>query len=145
MGGGTLRWMAPELLLDEEPPQRNLKTDIYALGMVSVFFTFVISNAFLNLSTKTFLVSTSNAFHTVLYRDFLQETITNAHPYSECRHDHQIYRRLSRKEHPQKSGVHFPDNDRRMKFLNCSWIQKMNPEVLLRWEQYFVYRVHVYS
>ncbi|KAL5640213.1 hypothetical protein ACGC1H_007479 [Rhizoctonia solani] len=108
MGGGTLRWMAPELLLDEEPPQRNLKTDIYALGMVS-------------------------------------ETITNAHPYSECRHDHQIYRRLSRKEHPQKSGVHFPDNDRRMKFLNCSWIQKMNPEVLLRWEQYFVYRVHVYS
>ncbi|KAL5640215.1 hypothetical protein ACGC1H_007479 [Rhizoctonia solani] len=126
MGGGTLRWMAPELLLDEEPPQRNLKTDIYALGM-------------------TFLVSTSNAFHTVLYRDFLQETITNAHPYSECRHDHQIYRRLSRKEHPQKSGVHFPDNDRRMKFLNCSWIQKMNPEVLLRWEQYFVYRVHVYS
>ncbi|KAL5640212.1 hypothetical protein ACGC1H_007479 [Rhizoctonia solani] len=121
MGGGTLRWMAPELLLDEEPPQRNLKTDIYALGMVSVFFTFVISNAFLNLSTKTFLVSTSNAFHTVLYRDFLQETITNAHPYSECRHDHQIYRRLSRKEHPQKSGVHFPDNDRRMKFLNW-WV-----------------------
>ncbi|EUC57325.1 tyrosine kinase domain protein, partial [Rhizoctonia solani AG-3 Rhs1AP] len=59
MGGGTLRWMAPELLLDEEPPQRNLKTDIYALGM-------------------TFL-----------------ETITNAHPYSECRHDHQIYRKLS--------------------------------------------------
>ncbi|KAL5640216.1 hypothetical protein ACGC1H_007480 [Rhizoctonia solani] len=35
MGGGTLRWMAPELLLDEMPPQRDMKTDIYALGMPS--------------------------------------------------------------------------------------------------------------
>ncbi|KAF8594402.1 WD40 repeat-like protein [Ceratobasidium sp. AG-I] len=37
-GGGTLRWMAPELALhgedDESPPvSRNTKTDIYALGM----------------------------------------------------------------------------------------------------------------
>ncbi|KAL5632372.1 hypothetical protein ACGC1H_005367 [Rhizoctonia solani] len=36
MGGGTLRWMAPELVLDSEAiHQRNKKTDIYALGMVS--------------------------------------------------------------------------------------------------------------
>ncbi|CUA67419.1 Tyrosine-protein kinase JAK2 [Rhizoctonia solani] len=75
MGGGTLRWMAPELLLDEEPPQRNLKTDIYALGM-------------------TFL-----------------ETITNAHPYSECQHDHQIYRKLWRKEHPKRSEKYFPNTE----------------------------------
>ncbi|KEP54228.1 tyrosine kinase family catalytic domain protein [Rhizoctonia solani 123E] len=33
MGGGTLRWMAPELLLDETPLQRDMKTDIYALGV----------------------------------------------------------------------------------------------------------------
>ncbi|CUA67422.1 Serine/threonine-protein kinase PAK 6 [Rhizoctonia solani] len=31
--GGTLRWMAPELVLEEKPPRRNSKTDIYALGM----------------------------------------------------------------------------------------------------------------
>ncbi|CAE6481291.1 unnamed protein product [Rhizoctonia solani] len=75
MGGGTLRWMAPELLLDEEPQQRNLKTDIYALGM-------------------TFL-----------------ETITNAHPYSECQLDHQIYRKLLCREHPKRSEEHFPDTE----------------------------------
>ncbi|EUC67019.1 tyrosine kinase domain protein [Rhizoctonia solani AG-3 Rhs1AP] len=33
VGGGTLRWMAPELVLEENPPQRNTKTDVYALGM----------------------------------------------------------------------------------------------------------------
>ncbi|CAE6425524.1 unnamed protein product [Rhizoctonia solani] len=75
MGGGTLRWMAPELVLEEKPPQRNSKTDIYALGM-------------------TFL-----------------ETITNAHPYTECRHDNQIYRKLAREEHPQRSEVYFPDTN----------------------------------
>ncbi|KAF8601639.1 kinase-like protein [Ceratobasidium sp. AG-I] len=37
-GGGTVRWMAPELILLEEgedapPPTRNAKTDVYALGM----------------------------------------------------------------------------------------------------------------
>ncbi|CAE6475567.1 unnamed protein product [Rhizoctonia solani] len=34
-GGGSLRWMAPELLLatDENPAERNKQTDIYALGM----------------------------------------------------------------------------------------------------------------
>ncbi|CAE6504922.1 unnamed protein product [Rhizoctonia solani] len=74
MGGGTLRWMAPELVVDEEPPQRNRKTDIYALGM-------------------TFL-----------------ETITNAHPYSECR-DTQIYRKLARQEHPKRSEEYFPDTE----------------------------------
>ncbi|CUA67421.1 Ephrin type-A receptor 6 [Rhizoctonia solani] len=42
MGGGTYRWMAPELLLDEDPPQRNTKTDIYALGMT---FLETITNA----------------------------------------------------------------------------------------------------
>ncbi|KAF9952696.1 hypothetical protein BGZ70_000535, partial [Mortierella alpina] len=31
-GGGTLQWMAPELLLD--PPQYTGKSDVYALGMV---------------------------------------------------------------------------------------------------------------
>ncbi|CAE6466316.1 unnamed protein product [Rhizoctonia solani] len=72
MGGGTLRWMAsaPELLLEEEPPERGMKTDIYALGM-------------------TFL-----------------ETMTNAHPYAECR-DNQIYRRLARQEHPKRPEEHF--------------------------------------
>ncbi|CAE6476285.1 unnamed protein product [Rhizoctonia solani] len=38
MGGGTLRWMAPELVIDEEPVERNKRTDIYALGM-----TFLVS------------------------------------------------------------------------------------------------------
>ncbi|CAE6446832.1 unnamed protein product [Rhizoctonia solani] len=39
MGGGTPRWMAPELALDEEGNhQRNKRTDIYALGM-----TFLVS------------------------------------------------------------------------------------------------------
>ncbi|KAF8601674.1 kinase-like protein [Ceratobasidium sp. AG-I] len=38
LGGGTVRWMAPELLLleeDEDAPQptRTMKTDVYALGM----------------------------------------------------------------------------------------------------------------
>ncbi|CUA75625.1 hypothetical protein RSOLAG22IIIB_05990 [Rhizoctonia solani] len=34
MGGGTFRWMAPELILDlEGDQQRNKRTDIYALGM----------------------------------------------------------------------------------------------------------------
>ncbi|KAH7338825.1 kinase-like domain-containing protein [Rhizoctonia solani] len=43
-GGGTLRWMAPELVLatDENPPQRNMGTDIYALGMT---FLEIITNA----------------------------------------------------------------------------------------------------
>ena len=31
-GGGTLQWMAPELLQD--PPQHTAKSDVYALGMV---------------------------------------------------------------------------------------------------------------
>ncbi|CUA78526.1 hypothetical protein RSOLAG22IIIB_13199 [Rhizoctonia solani] len=39
LGGGTLRWMAPELALDSEGDhQRNKQTDIYALGM-----TFLVS------------------------------------------------------------------------------------------------------
>ncbi|KAG8688616.1 hypothetical protein FRC11_005138 [Ceratobasidium sp. 423] len=38
IGGGTRRWMAPELLMNEKPPQRNKTTDIYALGM-----TFLVS------------------------------------------------------------------------------------------------------
>ncbi|CAE6505494.1 unnamed protein product [Rhizoctonia solani] len=38
MGGGTLRWMAPELLLDKDPPQRNVKTDIYALAMTFLIY-----------------------------------------------------------------------------------------------------------
>ncbi|CAE6410800.1 unnamed protein product [Rhizoctonia solani] len=33
MGGGTARWMAPELLLEETPCQRSKETDIYSLGM----------------------------------------------------------------------------------------------------------------
>ncbi|GAB1519817.1 hypothetical protein RhiTH_002887 [Rhizoctonia solani] len=35
LGGGTLRWMAPELVIpdDEAPCQRNKKTDVYSLGM----------------------------------------------------------------------------------------------------------------
>ncbi|CAE7065459.1 unnamed protein product [Rhizoctonia solani] len=74
-GGGTLRWMAPELVVEAEPPQRNPKTDIYALGM-------------------TFL-----------------ETMTNTHPFCECRHDNQIYSKLARKEHPKRSEEYFPDND----------------------------------
>ncbi|CAE6395557.1 unnamed protein product [Rhizoctonia solani] len=73
MGGGTLRWMAPELLLDEACPQRNIKTDIYALGM-------------------TFL-----------------ETMTNAHPYTECWHNHQILNKLLRRQHPKRSAEYFPD------------------------------------
>ncbi|CAE6476293.1 unnamed protein product [Rhizoctonia solani] len=34
-GGGTLRWMAPELVLatDEDPTERSKQTDVYALGM----------------------------------------------------------------------------------------------------------------
>ncbi|KDN44814.1 hypothetical protein RSAG8_05287, partial [Rhizoctonia solani AG-8 WAC10335] len=34
-GGGTLRWMAPELVLatDEDPAERSKQTDVYALGM----------------------------------------------------------------------------------------------------------------
>ncbi|KAF8746899.1 Histone deacetylase (HDAC) interacting, partial [Rhizoctonia solani] len=32
-GGGTLRWMAPELLMSEDLVERNKFTDIYALGM----------------------------------------------------------------------------------------------------------------
>ncbi|EUC56081.1 tyrosine kinase domain protein, partial [Rhizoctonia solani AG-3 Rhs1AP] len=32
-GGGTLRWMAPELLIDDNS-RRNKETDMYALGMV---------------------------------------------------------------------------------------------------------------
>ncbi|CAE6383470.1 unnamed protein product [Rhizoctonia solani] len=36
LGGGTLRWMAPELVIDEEPTERNTKTDIYALGMETI-------------------------------------------------------------------------------------------------------------
>ncbi|CAE6462494.1 unnamed protein product [Rhizoctonia solani] len=32
-GGGTLRWMAPELLISENPVERSKFTDIYALGM----------------------------------------------------------------------------------------------------------------
>ncbi|CAE6504931.1 unnamed protein product [Rhizoctonia solani] len=75
MGGGTLRWMAPELFLEEVPPQRNTKTDIYALGM-------------------TFL-----------------ETITNDHPYSDCQHDSQIYRKLSGKEHPKRPEAYLPDTE----------------------------------
>ncbi|CAE6396175.1 unnamed protein product, partial [Rhizoctonia solani] len=42
MGGGTLRWMAPELVVDEEPTDRNTRTDIYALGMT---FLETITNA----------------------------------------------------------------------------------------------------
>ncbi|KAH7338808.1 kinase-like domain-containing protein [Rhizoctonia solani] len=76
MGGGTLRWMAPELVIDEEPIERNKMTDIYALGM-------------------TFL-----------------ETITGAFPYSECHRDAQIYGKLARREHPKRSGEHFPANVR---------------------------------
>lgn len=33
IGGGTLRWMAPELVILEPSHQRNKRTDIYALGM----------------------------------------------------------------------------------------------------------------
>ncbi|KAF8592865.1 kinase-like protein [Ceratobasidium sp. AG-I] len=38
-GGGTLRWMAPELLIraedeDSPPASRSMETDVYALGMV---------------------------------------------------------------------------------------------------------------
>ncbi|KAF8599437.1 hypothetical protein BDV93DRAFT_560381 [Ceratobasidium sp. AG-I] len=38
VGGGTLRWMAPELLKsteheDSSPAVRNMQTDVYALGM----------------------------------------------------------------------------------------------------------------
>ncbi|ELU40303.1 Pkinase domain-containing protein [Rhizoctonia solani AG-1 IA] len=35
-GGGTLRWMAPELLISENPVERSKFTDIYALGMETV-------------------------------------------------------------------------------------------------------------
>ncbi|CAE6535718.1 unnamed protein product [Rhizoctonia solani] len=35
VGGGTIRWMAPELVV-ETSYQRSKETDIYALGMVSV-------------------------------------------------------------------------------------------------------------
>ncbi|CAE6512592.1 unnamed protein product [Rhizoctonia solani] len=50
LGGGTLRWMAPELLatpnIESGPPKRNKQTDIYALGM-----TFLVRN----MRTETFV------------------------------------------------------------------------------------------
>ncbi|CAE6480011.1 unnamed protein product [Rhizoctonia solani] len=50
LGGGTLRWMAPELLatpnIESGPPKRNKQTDIYALGM-----TFLVRS----MKTETFV------------------------------------------------------------------------------------------
>ncbi|CUA67407.1 Ephrin type-A receptor 7 [Rhizoctonia solani] len=76
-GGGTLRWMAPELVLatDEAPAERNKHTDVYALAM------------------------------TIL------ETITNNPPYFECRQDHQIYGKHTRREHPKRPMEYFPNTE----------------------------------
>ncbi|CAE6512369.1 unnamed protein product [Rhizoctonia solani] len=48
VGGGTLRWMAPELLLNEDSPEKNKKTDIYSLGM-----TFLVSMARVSNQLRT--------------------------------------------------------------------------------------------
>ncbi|CUA67416.1 Fibroblast growth factor receptor 1 [Rhizoctonia solani] len=81
IGGGTLRWMAPELVIDEdededeeqEAQEKTRQTDVYALGMT------------------------------------LLEIMTNAIPYSECQREPQIIHRLSRKKYPKRPMEHFPE------------------------------------
>ncbi|KAF8602308.1 kinase-like protein [Ceratobasidium sp. AG-I] len=99
-GGGTLRWMAPELLLgtneedDEEdyqlenenengaPLVRNFQTDVYALGMTML------------------------------------ETISGRVPYAEYRRDQGIYRALNKKRPPTRPEE-LANTDRR---ANEMWI-----------------------
>ncbi|KAF8602303.1 kinase-like protein [Ceratobasidium sp. AG-I] len=81
-GGGTLRWMAPELLLgtdDDEnensaPAIRTFRTDIYALGMTML------------------------------------EIISGKVPYAEYRQDQGIYRALGKKKPPTRPEE-FPNTD----------------------------------
>ncbi|CAE6420932.1 unnamed protein product [Rhizoctonia solani] len=78
-GGGTLRWMAPELLIDDNS-RRNKETDMYALGMVGECVTvwyYMLTRAVLplvvldstglsqfasNWSAKSFLWCTGNNY-----------------------------------------------------------------------------------
>ncbi|KAF8596178.1 kinase-like protein, partial [Ceratobasidium sp. AG-I] len=76
VGGGTLRWMAPELLLSSNdeaspPARRTMETDIYALGMLR-------------------------------WPDKEQETISGEVPYAEYRNDMGIYRAIDRKQVPNR-------------------------------------------
>ncbi|CAE6431161.1 unnamed protein product [Rhizoctonia solani] len=81
LGGGALRWMAPELLLskdpDEEPDQpvrRDKRTDVYALGM-------------------TFL-----------------EIITGQVPYTELKNDYSVFGALQNKQRPTRPHELLADN-----------------------------------
>ncbi|KAF8602231.1 WD40 repeat-like protein [Ceratobasidium sp. AG-I] len=73
VGGGTLRWMAPELIQQEDddpdskpPVARNKQTDVYALGMTML------------------------------------EIVSGAVPYAEYRSDMGIYRAIDRKQLPKR-------------------------------------------
>ncbi|CAE6436257.1 unnamed protein product [Rhizoctonia solani] len=80
VGLGTLRWMAPELVI-ETSHQRSKRTDVYALGMASS-------------RIQTFLEVITGA----------------PPYYPECRIDVQVVGKLTQKALPERLLKYFPDN-----------------------------------
>ncbi|KAG9077764.1 hypothetical protein FRC06_008722, partial [Ceratobasidium sp. 370] len=111
--GGTTRWMAPELLAEDEgedeDTNRSQPADVYALGMAEI-------------STDKKLFSSNDM-------RLSQEVTTARKPYFECKRDASVIKAVNGGKHPRRPDE-FSENkrfgDQRWDLLLASWRRDPN-------------------